>query len=147
MELAEALDPEEWHGILDRFFAIADEAVHRFEGTVKQYTGDGAPPNKALQLAPHRSAQPTAATSGAAARMRSAEARPRRRADSCPFGGFHPSSDLRRGSDVDLTGGRGREGSPPRLVEASPVADVGERASITGARRRLAFKRSLVLGV
>jgi class 3 adenylate cyclase/tetratricopeptide (TPR) repeat protein len=41
MELAEMLGPEEWHGILDHFFAIANEGVHRFEGTVTQYTGDG----------------------------------------------------------------------------------------------------------
>ncbi len=41
MELAEQLDPEEWHAILDRFFAILTEGVHRFEGTVNQYTGDG----------------------------------------------------------------------------------------------------------
>ena len=41
MELAEQLDPEEWHTILDRFFAILTEGVHRFEGTVNQYTGDG----------------------------------------------------------------------------------------------------------
>jgi class 3 adenylate cyclase/tetratricopeptide (TPR) repeat protein len=41
MELAEQLDPEEWHGILDRFFQILTEGVHRFEGTVNQYTGDG----------------------------------------------------------------------------------------------------------
>jgi class 3 adenylate cyclase len=41
MELAEQLDPEEWHRILDRFFAILTEGVHRFEGTVNQYTGDG----------------------------------------------------------------------------------------------------------
>ncbi len=41
MELAEQVDPEEWHGILDRFFAILAEGVHRFEGTVNQYTGDG----------------------------------------------------------------------------------------------------------
>ncbi len=41
MELAEQLDPEEWHRILDRFFAILTESVHRFEGTVNQYTGDG----------------------------------------------------------------------------------------------------------
>ncbi len=40
-ELAETLDPEEWHGILDRFFQILAEGVHRFEGTVNQYTGDG----------------------------------------------------------------------------------------------------------
>ncbi len=41
MELAEKLDPEEWHAILERFFQILSEGVHRFEGTVNQYTGDG----------------------------------------------------------------------------------------------------------
>ncbi len=41
MELAEQLDPEEWHTILDRFFTILTDGVHRFEGTVNQYTGDG----------------------------------------------------------------------------------------------------------
>src|SRR5713101_8164597 len=41
MELQEDLDPEEWHKILDRFFAILADGVHRFEGTVNQYTGDG----------------------------------------------------------------------------------------------------------
>jgi class 3 adenylate cyclase len=41
MELAEEVDPEEWHRILDRFFAILADGIHRFEGTVNQYTGDG----------------------------------------------------------------------------------------------------------
>jgi class 3 adenylate cyclase/tetratricopeptide (TPR) repeat protein len=41
MELAESLDPEEWHRVLDRFFEILSQGVHRFEGTVNQYTGDG----------------------------------------------------------------------------------------------------------
>jgi len=41
MELAEQVDPEEWHRILDRFFEILASGVHRFEGTVNQYTGDG----------------------------------------------------------------------------------------------------------
>ena len=41
MELAERLDPEEWHQIINRFFAILSEGIHRFEGTVNQYTGDG----------------------------------------------------------------------------------------------------------
>jgi len=41
LELAEQVDPESWHVILDRFFAILAEGVHRFEGTVNQYTGDG----------------------------------------------------------------------------------------------------------
>ena len=41
MELAEQLDPEEWHAIMQRFFAILAEGVQRFEGFVNQYTGDG----------------------------------------------------------------------------------------------------------
>src|SRR5262249_29142837 len=41
MELAEQVDPEEWHGIMDRFFHLLADGVHRFEGTVNQYTGDG----------------------------------------------------------------------------------------------------------
>jgi len=41
MELAESVDPEAWHEILDRFFQILADGVHRFEGTVNQYTGDG----------------------------------------------------------------------------------------------------------
>ena len=41
MELAGQLDAEAWHQILDRFFAILTDGVHRYEGTVNQYTGDG----------------------------------------------------------------------------------------------------------
>ena len=41
MDLAERVDPEEWHKIMERFFAILSEGVHRFEGTINQYTGDG----------------------------------------------------------------------------------------------------------
>jgi class 3 adenylate cyclase/tetratricopeptide (TPR) repeat protein len=41
VELAGSVDPEEWHRLLDRFFQILTDGVHRFEGTVNQYTGDG----------------------------------------------------------------------------------------------------------
>ena len=41
MDLAAQVDPEEWHRILDRFFAILAEGVHRYEGTINQFTGDG----------------------------------------------------------------------------------------------------------
>jgi class 3 adenylate cyclase len=41
MALAEQLDPEDWHAIMNRFFAILADGVHRFEGTINQYTGDG----------------------------------------------------------------------------------------------------------
>jgi len=41
MELAEQVDPEAWHAILDDFFQILAAGIHRFEGTINQYTGDG----------------------------------------------------------------------------------------------------------
>jgi class 3 adenylate cyclase/tetratricopeptide (TPR) repeat protein len=41
MDLAEEIDPEEWHRIMDRFFRILADGVHRFEGTVNEYRGDG----------------------------------------------------------------------------------------------------------
>jgi class 3 adenylate cyclase len=39
--LAERLDPEAWHRILDRFFRILAAGVAAFEGTINQFTGDG----------------------------------------------------------------------------------------------------------
>lgn len=39
--LAEKLDPEEVHQIMDRCFELITSEVHRFEGTINQYTGDG----------------------------------------------------------------------------------------------------------
>jgi len=41
LDLAAQVDPEEWHRIMDRFFAVLADGVHRFEGTINQYTGDG----------------------------------------------------------------------------------------------------------
>src|SRR6185437_10380978 len=35
--LAEKLDPEDVHQILDRCFELITSAVHRFEGTINQY--------------------------------------------------------------------------------------------------------------
>jgi class 3 adenylate cyclase len=41
MDLAEQVGAEDWHRLMDRFFQILADGVHRFEGTVNQYTGDG----------------------------------------------------------------------------------------------------------
>ena len=41
MGLAEVLDAEVWHEVLDQFFDILSDGIHRFEGSVNQYTGDG----------------------------------------------------------------------------------------------------------
>jgi class 3 adenylate cyclase/tetratricopeptide (TPR) repeat protein len=39
--LAEGIDAEEMHGLMDRAFKIILAEIHRFEGTVNQFTGDG----------------------------------------------------------------------------------------------------------
>ena len=39
MDLAEQVDPEAWHAIMDRFFHLLAEGVHRFEGTVNHEIG------------------------------------------------------------------------------------------------------------
>ena len=41
LDLSEQVDAETWHGIMDHFFGILSGGVHRFEGTINQYTGDG----------------------------------------------------------------------------------------------------------
>jgi class 3 adenylate cyclase len=41
MDLGEKVDPEEWYRIMDRFFQILSDGVHRFDGTVDKFTGDG----------------------------------------------------------------------------------------------------------
>lgn len=41
LELARQLGEERWHGVLDGFFAELTAGVHRYEGTINQYTGDG----------------------------------------------------------------------------------------------------------
>jgi class 3 adenylate cyclase len=41
MDLASRLDPEEWHSVLEGFFRVLSDGVHRFEGTVNEYTGNG----------------------------------------------------------------------------------------------------------
>jgi class 3 adenylate cyclase len=39
--LAELLGPEMMHTVLNRFFELALDAVHRYEGTINQFLGDG----------------------------------------------------------------------------------------------------------
>jgi class 3 adenylate cyclase/tetratricopeptide (TPR) repeat protein len=39
--MSSRLDPEEVHAIMDRAFEVILEAVHRYEGTVNQFLGDG----------------------------------------------------------------------------------------------------------
>ena len=39
--MSEKLDPEDVHGIMDRVFEVILDAVHRHEGTINQFLGDG----------------------------------------------------------------------------------------------------------
>jgi class 3 adenylate cyclase/tetratricopeptide (TPR) repeat protein len=41
MDMAEQQDPEQWRKIMQRFFSILADGVHRFDGTVDKFTGDG----------------------------------------------------------------------------------------------------------
>jgi class 3 adenylate cyclase len=41
MELASRTDPEAWRAIMKRLFSLSCDAVHRYEGTVDKFTGDG----------------------------------------------------------------------------------------------------------
>ena len=41
MNLSARFDPEQWFRIVEDFFEVVAEGVHRFEGTVHQFTGDG----------------------------------------------------------------------------------------------------------
>jgi hypothetical protein len=47
--LSEQLDPEEIHGIMDRTFAVILDEVHRYEGTVNQFLGDGGAAGRDLR--------------------------------------------------------------------------------------------------
>ena len=40
-QLAQQLDPEVMHQLMDQVLRLMAEAVHRYEGTVNQYLGDG----------------------------------------------------------------------------------------------------------
>ncbi len=40
-ELSRRMGPETWHRLLDRYFRILADGVHRYEGTLNQFTGDG----------------------------------------------------------------------------------------------------------
>src|SRR5437870_5666752 len=39
--LAERVGPDIMHGLLNRFFEVALAEVHRYEGTINQFLGDG----------------------------------------------------------------------------------------------------------
>src|SRR5439155_9873327 len=39
--MSERLDPEDVHGIMDRAFEVILTEVHRYEGTINQFLGDG----------------------------------------------------------------------------------------------------------
>jgi class 3 adenylate cyclase/tetratricopeptide (TPR) repeat protein len=41
MELAERSDAEQWRRVMNDFFALLCEGIHRYEGTVDKFTGDG----------------------------------------------------------------------------------------------------------
>lgn len=109
MELAERLGPEEWRRVMDRCCTIVCEAVHRFEGMVDKFTGDGA---MALFGAPLAQADPAA---------RACQAPSHRRGDlplrACRAAGTDPPDGgprPRGASPGQARCARGRNCTPPR---------------------------------
>ncbi len=41
LALSDEVGPDVWHEVLEAFFGVLAEDIHRFEGTINQYTGDG----------------------------------------------------------------------------------------------------------
>jgi class 3 adenylate cyclase/tetratricopeptide (TPR) repeat protein len=41
MDLAEGVGADDWARIMDQFFALLTDSVHRYDGTVDKFTGDG----------------------------------------------------------------------------------------------------------
>jgi class 3 adenylate cyclase/tetratricopeptide (TPR) repeat protein len=41
LAIAQRVDPEDWHRLMNRFLQLLATGVHRFEGTVDKFTGDG----------------------------------------------------------------------------------------------------------
>jgi class 3 adenylate cyclase/tetratricopeptide (TPR) repeat protein len=41
LAIAQRVDPEDWHRLMSRFLQLLASGVHRFEGTVDKFTGDG----------------------------------------------------------------------------------------------------------
>src|SRR6184192_3080892 len=121
MELGEKVDPEDRHRIMDRFFAVLSEGVHRFEGTINQYTGDGI---MALFGAPMRSKTmrgspvPAVLAGGELARLRALGL-------SVALRALRPHDGARGGEKDDLH--RGGDRLPParsqdrRIDQAGPL--------------------------
>ena len=104
MELAERVDVEEWHRLLDRLFRILADGVHRYEGTINQYTGDGIMALFGAPIAHEDHAQRACAAAlelarelGDARRRRAARERARfRGADGPQFGRGRRGANRRR---------------------------------------------------
>jgi len=75
LDLQQDLDPEEWHGIMDRFFQILADSIHRFEGTVNQYTGDGIMARCSVRPSPTKTTPNAPATRHSTSRTRCANTR------------------------------------------------------------------------
>jgi class 3 adenylate cyclase len=128
MELAEQLGADEWHTVLDRFFEVLTEGVHRFEGTVNQYTGDGI---MALFGAPI--AHEDHAQRACFADIIRVSGHPRSRASrtTAPTRGA-PAPPVRRAAPAHTGRRSKRRGSGRDLVRGSPLDRRGQLAQRSG---------------
>src|SRR5947207_3050100 len=124
MELAERVDPEEWHRLLDRLFRILAGGVHRYEATINQYTGDGIMALFGAPIAHEDHAQRACAAALDLARELGARLlalrRPRARARSAREGSARDAVGSTEGRPGYRGAGRGKEPPLSRVRRARP---------------------------
>jgi len=54
--LSEQLDPEEWRAVVQEYQRVCAEVIHRFDGHIAQYLGDGSPGGRKTGSEPRASA-------------------------------------------------------------------------------------------
>ena len=126
--LAERLDPEDVHRIVDRCFELITAEVHRFEGTINQYTGDGVMALFGAPIAhedsPRRAAHAALAVQRALRdydrELQAAAGPPPADADRAPHRPGGGREDRRRPAD-GLHRGRATPPTWPRVYSRTPV--------------------------
>jgi adenylate cyclase len=154
--LSTRLDPEELHGVMDGCFRYVMEAVHRYEGTVNQFTGDGVMALFGAPIAHEDHAARAVAASLGIQKALAAYGAELRRTRAVEFGlriGLNTGpvvvgkigDDLRmdytaQGETVNLAARLQQAGSPGTVLVSETTARLVRRAFLTEDRGEIALK-------
>ncbi len=154
--LSTRLDPEDLHAVMDGCFRHVMEAVHRYEGTVNQFTGDGVMALFGAPIAHEDHAARAAAAALAIQKMMAAYAADLRRGRGLEFGlriGLNTGpvvvgkigDDLRmdytaQGETVNLAARLQQVGDPGAVLVSEATARLIRRAFVTEDRGEVALK-------